>query len=625
MRRLFPLLLLSLLAGPARAAGEDHAGLVQELHALHPDAARHLAAGLEAWAEDPARAEGLLSEAMTKAPGFAPLSRIGCELALENGRRSRAVHWCRQAHTQGESPDTLRALALALATPGRGMEPTPDELEEAAELAVRAALLAPQDVLAALSLCEVALYADDGPRLQTCVSQLQTLDPESMSTRYYAAHLDAARGRLWAARRALDAARSAGLDDALYEDARRTFAARRAEGLATAEGMGLLALGWLVLVLSVLGLAKAGRPDLRREIERLSGLPPEEDAPWPLSVRRHRGALRLLAGVGGSSVIVVLVVLVGAGLGLVRQLINQPLPEVEAAIAIAGAVVLLYVLFLQLALPQARRPAVDRGFPIDLTAYPALEALVDRAIAAADAAPLDRVLLVPDARLEVAGDGGGIEQLVGHPERHLWLGVGLLGTATPASLLALLVRELQRDALEDPTARLRRLLPAGIEARRGLSTAAGWNPWWRGAEAAVRAWQTASEAYGTYIGRRLDRLAARAGSPANLADGLEAAARAEAAWTLRLGRARADLLDPAAGVRNLYAAPAPRPQGGPLPAALSARIDALRAHEDRETTARTSAATAWSLLPGREGIEQEMTRLQRRLLQAASEDEPPPS
>ena len=623
MHRLLPLLAL-LLAGSAHAAGADYVGLVEELHAIHPDAARHLSAGLDAWSEDPARAEGLLSEAMTKAPGFAPLARVGCELALENGRRSRALHWCRQANIKGESPETMRTLALALATPVRGSEPTLDELAEAAELAVRSALLAPEDAVAAQSLCEVALYADDGPRLQTCVTQLHHLDPEGMPTRYYEAHLLAARGRLWAARRTLDAAQEAGLAPALYDDARRTFLARRAEGLAHAEAMGILAVGWLALVLAVVGLARAGRRAVARDAESMIERPLDKTDAWPASVQRHRDVLRLLAAVGGLSVLIALVIVVVAGLGVVRQLVSQPLPAPEAAAVVGCVVVLLYGLFLQLALPQARTPAVDRGFPVDLAAYPALSSVLERARAAADAAPLDRVLLVPDCTLAVRLDAGGLEQLVGSPERHLWIGVALLDRVAPAALAALLTRELARDAHEDAPARLRRLLPDGLEARRGLSTAATWNPWWLGAGLATRGWLSSTDAYARFADGRLDRLVARSSSPGALAEGLESIVRAEWAWAARLEGSTEALLDAEGGLRNLYAAPRSRATAPAPSLALAARIAALRAHEDSETTAPSQGSSSWAILPGREGIEQEMTRLQRRLLrQAAGDDHPP--
>ncbi len=578
---------------------------------------RHLSAGLDAWLDDPGRAEGLLGEAIAKAPGFLPLTRVSCELALERGRRSAAIHWCRKADRAGEDPETLRALALALATPAEGMEPTPDELAEAAELAVRAALLAPQDVVAAQSLCEVALYADDGPRLQTCVTQLQNLDPDGMPTRYYTAHFEAARGRLWTARRALEAAREDGLSPALYDDARRTLAARRTQGRGQAEALAKLALAWLALMLAAWSLALAGRAAVRRGVAALVARPLDEADPWPAPVVRQRAVLRLLAILGGLSVVVALATVVGVGLGVVNQLVSQPLPAWEGAAIVACIVVLLYALFLQLALPQARAEAVDRGFPIDLMAYPALRQVLEKAQEATGARALERVLLVPDCTLAVVADGGGFEELFGQPDRHLWLGVGLLRRTTPASLTALLTRELARSAAEDSTARLRRLLPAGVEARRSLSLSGLWNPWWLGFGLATRAWIDVSEGCARFMDHRLDRLTARQGSGRSLADGLEALTRAEREWGARLDGSRAALLDPEGGVRNLYAAPLPKTLSSAPNPARADRITALRAGESGEETAPQGGSSAWVLLPGREGIEQEMTRLQRRRLREA--------
>lgn len=612
---MIPLLLLLFLS-PAPAAELPGPALVEELRAIHPDAARHLAASIDAWTADPDRAEGLLSEAIRQAPGFAPLARVGCDLARERGHRSRAISWCRQAVRQAEDAANLHSLALALSTPAEGLEPTPSELAEAAELAVRATLLAPDDVVAARGLCEVALHADDGPRLQTCVTRLEALQPDALPTRYYAAHLSAAKGMLWAARRQLDEARAAGLSEALYDDAVGTFEARRSRGLVQAERtVGALAL-WMLAIGWMLGVAQLGRRQVERAVQERGEAPLEVEGA-PAAVRVHRDVLRAVAATLGLGVVFLLAGLVVAGLGVLRLLATQPLPAWGLAGGVFFALVAICLLFLQLALRDPQAAAADRGFPIDLQSYPSLRRLLDTACEATGAEPVARVLLVPDCTLEVHPDASGLEQLVGQPDRLLWLGIGLLPSLSPQQLAARVTRELARDATEDGVLRLRRLIPAGLQARSTLPTAVSWNPWWVLARGLDRLWSATAAGYGAWADQEADRVAARAHGAPLVSSALRRTRHAEARWTARLDAVRDELLSNAPP-ESIYGGAGPTVELGPPPAALQRRIDALKALPQDKTEDPETGSSAWSVLRGRPGIEAEMTRLQRILLRTGT-------
>jgi hypothetical protein len=163
-------------------------------------------------------AEAAFLDATRIAPTEDRAWRRLCGVVLAQSRTVDAISHCRAALALAQSVENRTALALALIRDVGGVDPsTSPNMEEARTLLDAAAIERPDYLQVWAGLCEWARLADDLPTAERCVGNLERLEPQRTGTLYYRAQLDAAKGDWASARKALVAARNAGLTDDLYQ------------------------------------------------------------------------------------------------------------------------------------------------------------------------------------------------------------------------------------------------------------------------------------------------------------------------------------------------------------------------------------------------------------------------
>ena len=228
-------------ANPQERLETFNARIVAELEARNPDAAEMFSRA------DEARDSGSLGTAAylyarvrELEPGFSHASRRLCLSVLAMDRRDEALEYCRDAAALEESTENLAALALVLARSTPRVEPTPDELVEAENLAIRASTHAPDDFFSQTVLCEVAMIRFDLEQLQVCTTRLEQIAPNEVVTPYFATILAIGEERRDDARESLDRAWELGLPDDTYAYLSNAIGEDVVETVDPAPGRG----GW---------------------------------------------------------------------------------------------------------------------------------------------------------------------------------------------------------------------------------------------------------------------------------------------------------------------------------------------------------------------------------------------
>ncbi|HEY2368179.1 MAG TPA: hypothetical protein VGH87_17390, partial [Polyangiaceae bacterium] len=156
-----------------------------------------------------------------KAPDVAAIARRLCTAETRSGDPKAAVRHCREAvKKQPELAENHAALALALLAPE---EASPEDLTEARREANAAEAISPNTELAQAPTCAVALRLGDTTTLAICSAKLRKLAPNSPQTHVYTSALRASEGDIEAAKRELDLARAAGLEESAYKKMRDDF------------------------------------------------------------------------------------------------------------------------------------------------------------------------------------------------------------------------------------------------------------------------------------------------------------------------------------------------------------------------------------------------------------------
>lgn len=621
MRRALPFVVAAALVGASTATAHtesdvDREAVAAALGAHQPEALPRLHevfAALEA--TDRASASDRLAALRKEAPRFPAAAELHCAVEFLRERRRPAIEACRAAFVQLGSVHNQRHLAMALAV-GPADDPSSQrDLEEASGLALAASLRAPDDPETQVDLCDVAMIAGDGGRLQACAARLDVLLPGDPGTLYFGAYAAAFRGSSGEARALLERAHAAGLPDPIYAEARSELEARRptlSVGVDVAV-RGVAAWFGLLFGLLVIGVG-VGRTNAQRATRARGRVP-------VLPVRGSRGVLRGVLLAGYATGVGAAIGAVGGGaLALRGALLAGEVPWITLTFGTALALPFAVLTLRSVTLRFEATPAP--GFPLRLEAYPALAAALREASAHVGTVPPRAVWLVPDARLEVREGDSAMRLLGSGGARELLLGVALLEGLRARRFKALAAQALANDprtaggfaratqhALDGDVAALRR---AGLYVPfNPAAVFAGWM------QASFRRVSRGAAALGEAAA---DRAAGEAFGSAALARGLRRQALRGAHFDLRTDAIVAQVTRTGEPLANLYRfQPETPPSAGKLAEAEQARLDGdrVRAIEDLGITVDGVAgddAEAWELLGGREGVEVEMTRWFRKQL-----------
>ena len=514
--------------------------------------------------------------------------RLGVAQAREGNVRI-GIRTCRQALAEQASAENHAALASVL-----GIAPSGDELVEAEIEAKKAVRLAPQTEYAQATLCDIAALRADRPVLEQCSAALQTIAPTAAETHLYAALVHALHAEYDEAEGELDAARAAGLPDALATETHEQIERARPHiplrvRIVTGVAEAFIATLFLLFVLGML-LGDAAAKSKSRPVRAL----------YAAVVVASAVFYDVFAALLG------LVILVIAALGVYLFVAITRPPLVARIIAgMVGA----YLLF---ALLRASLASVPRGVGValDLEREAKLKKMLDAVAKQLGERPIDEVHVRPDAWIDLEELGGVIGHLRKKNKRRLTIGVFALEGLSLRALQALVAREHARYRGRDAAAIVARARLDAIANRmtaRGVAVVA--NPaWWLVAGYRwifARISDTAASLQEAFVDEQASALY---GSKA-LLEGMRHLVRRDVALDGR----RAEI------VREVIDATAPPPTLGTFDEAWAhysndeKRIEAL----DEDGLVAAEEGTAWDLFRSRADIE----RAAQERLQALVDEE----
>ncbi len=470
-----------------RQSAEFEHRILSELAAVAPAAVPDARAAGEAY-----RA-GRLQEAfdgyarvLANAPRFAHALRRQCTARLELGDREGARPLCRAALDASPAPENRLALARALATsPGPQGDVTSIERGEALRLARSALAEGAGDVGTARVACDVAVRLHDASILTDCSARLDSLAPGELSTEYYGVLGALVREEYRAARRHLEAARAAGLDESVA----KRFATIIDERQPAWSRWGFVALAGLGAWAAVLALLLAAGAVLSRiTLGRARTLATDRS---PGAGRGAVGLRRIYAAVlwltcavyyVSLPLVALLVLALGVGVWLLFAEIGR-IPIKLLLIVAATVLVSLWAVLKSLWATVVRAKESDPGLRLDLAEHPRFRGALEEAATRVATRRVDTVFVTPGTDAAVYERGGLARQLAGRTERCLVLGVGLLDGMTQAQLKSVLAHEYGHFVNEDTAGggfalAVRRSILRMAEALASGGAAAWYNPAW---------------------------------------------------------------------------------------------------------------------------------------------------
>ena len=369
-----------------------------------------------------------------KAPEVAAITRRLCTAETRSGDPRAAIVHCTEAVTkQPDSAENHAALAAALlALP----QPAQDDLFEARRQADAAAVIAPNTELAQATTCAVALRMGDATTLEICSDKLRRIAPTSPEAHLYAAFVRAEKSDVDGAKRELDAAHAAGLDDTVYAKMRADLEERTPQA-TVAEKIRAAILAWvpaavaawvaIVFVLLVSGMLLSDAATKK-----------------PSRVTRAIYWVVILASVGMFYVSAILGALVLAIAIAIVVILFLALVGATRAVEIGLALFGAYLLVATIRALFGRVAPRDLGTPVRRKQHPALRASLDALTKRARMEKIDEIRLVPDATIEVHEIGGVLGHLRGTNLRALVIGVAALEGLGTRAFEAVVASELLR-------------------------------------------------------------------------------------------------------------------------------------------------------------------------------------
>lgn len=431
------------------------------------------------------------------APGYVHAVRRQCQAELELGNRAKALKLCRSAVAQDGSWENLASLSMALGTGTGGTQPLVKDLNEALDLALKAARLNPDSQFVQLAVCQAAIQTNNEFILAGAVSKLKEIAPDDAGTHYIAAISAGAGHKYDEARAELKEARRLGLPEDAYQGILSKINQMEFEytDLMAPSGpspdtidlfMSIGVYGGLVWIGGIIALFIVG---------------------WILSALTMRAARRAPSAPGGGvakgldaflrkvyrfilwlscayyyiSIPVLLILVVGAGGGIIYGFFSLGrIPIKLVAIIAIGVLITVFAILRSLFI---RRIDEDPGTRMDLSHNPGLRDLLNEVAGRIGTRPVDNVYLTPGTDVAVMERGGMLKQLTGKSERCLILGVGVLEGMKLSWFKAVLAHEYGHFSNKDTAGggfaiAVRRSLMTMAESLAQGGAAAWYNPAW---------------------------------------------------------------------------------------------------------------------------------------------------
>jgi Zn-dependent protease with chaperone function len=477
----------TLLATGARASLKQQSEdfdrkITAELAARDPDGADLFAKARQASdRNDLDGAATLYAQVRERDPWFLHATRRLCGIESMRKNRDRAVALCREAVGADASATNETALAMALLR-SEG-KPPPEDVREAYGRAQNAVRKDPDDAYAQLVLCQSAFAARELQAIDTCAARLEALDPDTMSTHYFAAIRHASHDRLDEAQADLDRAHTLGLSDDVYRLLADSFERSRSpvdrySGIAWRS-----LLGWLGGFAVLLGLGAILSRLTLRAVARIPRDPGGHARGVDAALRRtYRVVLWLTCGYYYASLPIVALAVLGLGGGLIY--LCFAIGQIPIKLVLIALLIIIYSLVAIARSLVVRSRDEDPGEPLDLGEHPRLRAVLDEVAGRVGTRPVDAVYVTPFTDIAVLERGGLLRQLRGKSQRCLVLGAGVLDGMRVRELKAILAHEYGHFQNEDTAgggfalAVRRSILTMAMHlARKGV--ASPLNPaWW---------------------------------------------------------------------------------------------------------------------------------------------------
>lgn len=464
--------------GQARAEDAFDALVFEQARARGPEVEAAMRSALRA-AEDKhlERAVAHYEEALTIAPDFAHALRRKCGLEAALGQLATAETSCRLALDASRTPLNLAALSSVLAELGPGTH------ADARRLLTEALDGGASDAQALQVATQTALSLGDPALVTRSATLLRAQDPNSFLS-YYALGIAAAiREDFNEARDLLELAKQHGLPEPAYAsiidkvDEAQPFLFRI---LPSATRVGAIWLFALVLFL-ILGSALSILT-LSATLKLPKQVGGEGDGGSRVLRRSYAGVLWLSCLFYYLSLPLLVLTIVGGAGGILYGFIALGRIPIKLVL-IVGAVACISVWAVIKSL-FVRVKDEDPGIVLDLTSEPDFRALLDEVAAKVGTRPVDRVFLTPGTEIAVFERGGLGDQLRGHAERCLVLGLGVLEGLRINDFKAILAHEYGHFSNRDTAGGgfslgVRRSMVSMAHALADGGAATWYNPaWW---------------------------------------------------------------------------------------------------------------------------------------------------
>lgn len=607
------------------------AKLLDELAALEPDVS-------DIWRQaNDARDAGDLEAAITnytvvldEQPSWDHALRRRCAVYLGQGQISLALGDCRAAYEQNPRPENALALAQVLSAESALRDPN-----RAESLAFGLLREAGDDYMLVHGVCEVALAVPDEPLLGQCSARMLELDDAAWEGHVFTALHHLLRAEHRKAKRALERAHEAGLDDANYRELLANFERAEVESEPPwryyGKRIALPIVLWIALAFALVGTGFALSRATLAEAETALG-----DRSVSARARDSRlhsayaAVLWLCCAYYYISVPLILITMVALGAGLIIGMLAVGFVSIKllliVVVGVAATVIAVITSFFKR--PKDEPP----GELLDLAEAPRLRALLDEVAGQIGTRPVDRVYLSPGAEIAVFERGGLWAKLRGKGERCLLLGVAVLDGLDERALRAILAHEYGHFSNEDTAGGnfalgVRRSI---LHSATGLAEmgVAGWhNPAWAFLNGFNSLFLRVSQGASRLQEVLADRWAARTYGADAFERGLRHAIAADLRFELHANATVNEVLEARHGLRNLYTfAPSKLPeQAGRIDefvekivAAEASPYDSHPCPADRfrwvralgDGASQTGVGEpAWALFEDRDRIQERMTAL----------------
>ncbi len=364
-----------------------------------------------------------------------PLRRL-CHAESELQQRAQAIKHCREALALDASAANLSALALPLAIRG-----TASELNEASDLADRAAKLDPDDEFVAMVQAQVGMVTDHHMTFLSAAARLRRIAPDAPTTAFFSAIEAASKGDWDESDAELDRALARGMPADQVESLRTNIHDHYPFYLKAWRPVRLIGLLWIAIA-AFLGI---GGMVLSRAAARSARHLPVERTGHAHGLdaflrRAYRALLWMACAFYYLSIPLVLGLVAAVGGGLILGFFVIGTIPVKL-VAIIGFITVMTMWAVVKSL-FIRPKDGDPGTPLDLSKHPSLAAALREVASRVGTRPVDQVYLTPGTDIAVFERGGLWKSLRGAKvERCLVLGVGVLQGMRLVDFKAILAHE----------------------------------------------------------------------------------------------------------------------------------------------------------------------------------------